>query len=104
MGLNLLGKRFGGRITFWCPVDIQNTMVRGSDEDIRAYCRKMVHTLGRPQGGFIAKWYSDPAGAGHRQKAIETMCEEFIKLSREHRSVEQGAALDGDSAALHPHQ
>jgi len=29
-------------------------------------------------------WYSDPAGAGHRQEAIEAMCDEFLKLSREH--------------------
>ena len=25
-GLHLLGQRFGGRITFWCPVDIQATV------------------------------------------------------------------------------
>ena len=83
MGLDLLGRRFGGRITFWCPVDIQNTMVRGSLEEIRAYCRKMVLALGRPHGGFIAKWYGDPAGAGHRQEAIAAMSEEFFRLSRE---------------------
>jgi len=84
MGLDLLGKRFGGRITFWCPVDIQNTMVRGSLQEIRAYCRKLVATLGRPKGGFIAQFYGDPAGAGHSQDAIKTMCDEFLKLSREH--------------------
>jgi hypothetical protein len=43
----------------------------------------MVSLLGRPQGGFIAMWYSDPAGAGHRQEAIAAMCDEFIKISRE---------------------
>lgn len=84
MGLDLLGKRFGGRITFWCPVDIQNTMAHGSPGEIRAYCHRMVATLGRPEGGFIARWYSDPAAVGHSQEAIEAMCDEFIKLSREH--------------------
>ena len=87
MGLPLLGERFGGRITFWCPVDIQGTLVRGSLEDIRAYCRKLVRTLGRPQGGFIATWYSDTAGAGHRPEAVRAMCEEFVRLSREHRTA-----------------
>ncbi|MBI2438020.1 MAG: hypothetical protein HYV36_04305 [Lentisphaerae bacterium] len=91
MGLELLGERFGGRITFWCPVDIQATMVRGSLDDIRAYCRKLVTTLGRPQGGFIAQWYSDPAGAGHRQEAIEAMCAEFVRLSRQHGLAEPAA-------------
>lgn len=87
MGVDLLGQRFGGRITFWCPVDIQATMVYGSLDDIRAYCRKLVNTLGRPKGGFIAKWYDDPAGAGHRPEAIEAMCEEFLRLSRQHGGV-----------------
>lgn len=84
MGLELLGQQFGGRITFWCPVDIQATMVHGSPENIRSYCRKLVTTLGSPKGGFIAKWYSDPAGAGHSQEAIDVMCKEFLKLSNEH--------------------
>jgi uroporphyrinogen decarboxylase len=80
MGLELLGGRFGGRITFYCPVDIQNTMVYASLDDIRAYCRQMVKLLGRPVGGFIPKWYSDPVGAGHRQEAIDVMCEEFLRI------------------------
>lgn len=82
MTVELLGDRFGGRITFWCPVDIQQTMARGDPEEIRAYCRRMVTHLGRPNGGFIAKWYSDPAGAGHTPEAIEAMCDEFVRLSR----------------------
>ncbi len=84
MGLDLLGDRFGGRIAFWCPADIQKTMADGSPEDIRAYCRKMVSTLGTPDGGFIAKWYGDPAGAGHTPEAIEAMCDAFVALSVEH--------------------
>ena len=83
MGLDLLGSRFAGRLSFWCPVDIQQTMVRGSLDEIRAYVRKMAATLGTPKGGFIGMWYSDPAGAGHRQEAIEAMCEAFVEVSRE---------------------
>ena len=83
MGLDLLGERFGGRITFWCPVDIQNTMSRGNPGEIRAYCRKMVATLGRPAGGFIAGYYGDPTGAGHTHEAITAMCEEFMAISGE---------------------
>lgn len=83
MGLELLGKRFGGRITFYSCVDIQKTMVFGTLDDIRAYCRRMVKLLGRPEGGFIPNWYGDPVGAGHRQEAIDAMCEEFLKISRE---------------------
>jgi len=87
MELELLGERFGGRITFYCPVDIQNTMAHGTLDDIRAYCRKMVRLLGRQEGGFIARWYGDPVGAGHRQEAVDAMCEEFLTLSRKHKST-----------------
>jgi hypothetical protein len=80
----VLGRRFGGRITFFSPVDIQNTMVSGSLDDIRRYAREMVRLLGRPKGGFIPRWYSDPKGAGHRPEALDAMSDEFIKLSREH--------------------
>jgi hypothetical protein len=93
MGVERLGAQFGGRIAFWCPVDIQGTMVRGTPDEIRAACRQLVSALGRSNGGFIAKWYGDPAGAGHRQEAIDAMCAEFLSLSREHagRNVAQDA-------------
>lgn len=84
MGLELLGERFGGRITFFAPVDIQQTMVHGSLDEIRAYCRKMMQLLGQPLGGFIPRWYSDPVGAGHRPEAIAAMCDEFLLLGSHH--------------------
>jgi uroporphyrinogen decarboxylase len=85
MGLELLGSRFGGRLTFYAPVDIQKTMVTGTTDEIRAYCRSMARLLGRPAGGFIPRWYTDPAGAGHRKEALDAMCQEFLAISREHR-------------------
>ncbi len=84
MGLASLGERFRGRITFWCPVDIQNTMVYGTLDEIRAYCHKLVETLGTPEGGFMAQWYADPAGAGHRPEAVAAMCDEFLKISAQY--------------------
>ena len=87
MGVERLGHDFGGRITFWCPVDIQATMAQGSPGDIRAYCSRLVHELGRPQGGFMAQWYSDMAGAGHSKEAVEAMCEAFVSLSKAHKQV-----------------
>ncbi|MDD5599878.1 MAG: uroporphyrinogen decarboxylase family protein [Victivallaceae bacterium] len=80
MGLDLLSSHFRGRITFWCPVDIQNMMCRGSLDEIRAYAREMFNKLSTPAGGFVAGYYGDPVGAGHSQEAIRAMCEEFVKL------------------------
>jgi len=83
MGLELLGRRFGGRITFWCPVDIQGVMTRGTLDEIRAYCRKMVRLLGRREGGFIAQWYASPVSVGHRPEAIAAMSEEFLQINKD---------------------
>lgn len=79
MGLAALSQ-YAGRITFWCPVDIQSMMCRGSLEQIRAYCHRLVEALGTPDGGFMPKWYGDPVGAGHTQEAVAAMCEEFLSM------------------------
>ncbi|MBL8025764.1 MAG: hypothetical protein JNL74_05105 [Fibrobacteres bacterium] len=81
MTLELLSERFRGRITFWNPVDIQQTMVKGTTDDIRAYARKMASMLSTGKGGFIAKVYGDIRGAGHRPEAVAAMCDEFVKIS-----------------------
>ena len=83
MGLDTLGERFGGRIAFWCPVDIQAVMPHGSPDDVRAYCRRMVDALATPEGGFICGYYGDPKGAGHPQANIDAMADEFLKISAE---------------------
>lgn len=83
MGLERLGDMFRGRITFFCPVDIQQTMVRGSPGEIRDYCRRMVRSLGTKAGGFIPRWYSDPKGAGHSRENIRLMCDTFMEINQE---------------------
>jgi hypothetical protein len=84
MGIDLLSKRFKGRITFFNPVDIQQTMAHGTTDQIKAYCNEMFEKLGSTRGGFIAKFYPDPAGAGHTEKAIEAMFSEFENISTKH--------------------
>lgn len=79
MGLDKLGE-YKGRITFWCPVDIQAVMPHASMDEIRSYCHEMFEKLATPHGGFIAQWYSDPKGAGHSQEAIDAMCQEFLTV------------------------
>ena len=78
MGLKYLGENFAGRITFQAPADIQTVLPTDDIELIRSYCRDMKKTLATDKGGFIPKWYSDPAGAGHSEKAIRAMCDEFL--------------------------
>ncbi|HEY8668303.1 MAG TPA: uroporphyrinogen decarboxylase family protein [Tepidisphaeraceae bacterium] len=92
MGLELLGRRFGGRLTFFSGVDIQTAMHRPTDQ-VRAYARDMVRLLGRPEGGIIPRWYTDPKGAGHTQEAIDAMCQEFLKVSEEMYGAKVGQGV-----------
>jgi len=80
MGLEALNERVGGKLAFWCPVDIQQTMVRGSIEDIRAYVRRMIATVGAHDGGLISMAYSSPEAVHHTPEKIAAMCAAF----REH--------------------
>jgi len=77
MGVEELSRRFGGRICFWCPVDIQQTMIKGSVQDVEKYARRLISELGKFNGGFMATWYSAPDAAGHTQEKIDAMCRAF---------------------------
>jgi uroporphyrinogen decarboxylase len=79
MGVEELARRFGGRLCFWCPVDIQQTMVKGSLDDIRAYARHLIESFGKFNGGFIAKWYGSPEAVGHSHERIAAMCQSFTE-------------------------
>jgi hypothetical protein len=53
-----------GKITFWCPVDIQTTLQTKDEATIRREARYMLETLWRGRGGFVAGFYSDEASIG----------------------------------------
>lgn len=77
MGLENLDRAVGGKLAFWCPVDVQKTMVSGSLEDIRAYVRRMIANLGNHQGGLVSASYSTPEAVGHTPDRIAAMCAAF---------------------------
>ena len=71
-----------GRITFWCPVDIQKTLQTKDEQKIRAEARELLDKLWRGRGGFIAGYYSDNASIGLDPVWQEYACDEFIKRGR----------------------
>jgi uroporphyrinogen decarboxylase len=79
MGLEKLGREFGGRICFWNPVDIQTVMIQGTPMDVDQYALKMILALGSPQGGFIGKYYPQPEGAGQSEANRKAESEAFIR-------------------------
>jgi hypothetical protein len=77
MGLERLDAAVGGRLAFWCPVDIQKTMVEGTVEDIRAYVRRMIATVGAHRGGLISMAYTMPEAVQHTPEKTAAMCAAF---------------------------
>lgn len=63
-GIDMLSKRFQGRICFLCPVDIQRTLPYGTKEEIEAEAKELIEKLGTPKGGFIASDYANHPAIG----------------------------------------
>lgn len=71
--------RFHGKITFWCPVDIQKTLQTRDEAVIRAAAAEMVRKLGGPEGGFIAGYYGDNASIGLDPHWQDVACQAFME-------------------------
>lgn len=72
---------YAGRVTYWCPVDIQAVLRTGVEADIRAWARQLVEKLwcgGR--GGFIGGFYGDEPSIGVKPEWQAWACEEFINV------------------------
>jgi len=82
MGLDRLSSRFGGRITFWCPVDIQAVMPCAAPAEVAEYAREMMYKLGKFNGGFIGKWYPQYKAVNHSWDNINAMASVFTTEGR----------------------
>ncbi len=80
MGLENLAEQVGGRLAFWCPVDIQNTLANGSIADIEIYVQKMMMTIGGFNGGLISMAYTTPEAIDLAPEKVNAMCAAFRKF------------------------
>lgn len=80
-GLDWL-EQFAGRVTFWCPIDIQTTLQCGDEAILKAKAREMVRKLGSRGGGFIAKDYPDNHSIGADPIWQHWGYEEFVRVGR----------------------
>ncbi len=78
--LDDLARNFGGRIAFFCPVDIQSVMPTGDKERIRAEARRMIEKLGGFKGGFLAKDYPTWKDVGVKPEWSAWMRDAFVEF------------------------
>lgn len=77
MGLETLDRELGGKLAFWCPVDIQNEMIVGTPESVRSYVQRMMSTVGSHNGGLVGMSYSAPDVICHSRENLAAMFDEF---------------------------
>ena len=70
---------FAGRVTFWCPVDIQRTLQTRDPALIRAEARELVTRLGGRGGGFIAGYYGSNQAIGLTPDVQDHACRAFVE-------------------------
>ncbi|MGI6353469.1 MAG: uroporphyrinogen decarboxylase family protein [Armatimonadota bacterium] len=78
-GIDLLARKFGGRMHFWCPVDIQTTLQTRDKDRIRAAARDYVEKLGSYGGGFVAGYYGSNEALGLEPEYQAAACEAFMQ-------------------------
>lgn len=79
-GLDKLAE-FTGKVTYWCPVDIQTTLQSKDRRLIEADVREMLQKLWRG-GGFVAGYYGDNPSIGLEPEWQDYACQAFIKYGK----------------------
>jgi uroporphyrinogen decarboxylase len=79
---NLANFQEMGKITFWCPVDIQTTLQTKDEKLIREKSDEMLDKLWKGRGGFLAGYYEDNESIGLDPEIQSWACDEFDKKGR----------------------
>lgn len=77
-GIDFLAENFGGKMHFWCPVDIQTTLQTGDVATIEAAAWEYVDKLAAKGGGFIAGYYGSNEAIGVDPEMQAVACRAFM--------------------------
>ncbi len=83
LGIEEIGSRYRGRITFESLADIQASLPTGRREPIEADARALAEHWMLPEGGFVFSDYGDDAAIGASGGAKLTMYRAFSRVSEE---------------------
>ncbi len=83
MDIEEIGRRFGGRITFWGEIDRQQVLAYGTPEETRAAVRRVADALYTGRGGAIAQCEFGP---GAKPENVRAVFDEWNRVSAERAS------------------
>ena len=79
-GLVEFGEQFRGKVCFLTTADIQATLPRGIEAEVREEVELLVRHWSTPAGGLIVFNYGDPESLGVKPEMTQVMFDEFVKL------------------------
>jgi uroporphyrinogen decarboxylase len=79
-GLVEFGEQFRGKVCFLATADIQSTLPRGNEDEVREEARQIVQHWSAPEGGMIAFDYGFWTDLGVKPETVHVMFDEFLKL------------------------
>ncbi len=82
LGVDKLGRDFGGKVCFDCPIDIQKFSHTNDLHQLENVARRMLKYLAGFQGGFIARAYPQPVHIGMSKRVHEESYRIFRKYGR----------------------
>lgn len=80
-GVEELGRKFGGKVCFSCPVDHQTVAITGTRNEISDYVKRLKESLGSFNGGFIA-YIEEYSSIGMTDENYKNIVEAFEQLNR----------------------
>ncbi len=82
VGIEEIGREFAGKTAFMPCIDIQNTYVRGSPEDVRREAKLLLEHWGTRDGGIIPVEYGREA-VGAPEENVRAAYEAFVEFGIE---------------------
>lgn len=76
LGIEELGRDFGGKVCFCCPVDHQTVAIKGNRQEIFEYVDRLQKNLGCFHGGLIG-YIEEYSSVGMSKENFESICEAF---------------------------
>ena len=80
MGIEWLGRNYGGKLCFWNAIDIQKTIGSGDLGAIDDEAHRQVWHLGNYGGGFMVKAYGQPETVGMTVAQAERQYQAFKRV------------------------
>ncbi len=82
LGIEEIGRDYGGKICFSSLCDIQATLPFESDEYVRDEAKLLMDTWATDDGGFILSDYGDGEGIGVSDERKQVMLDAFLDIDR----------------------